>query len=308
MSWEQACACSKLKIRYNRRVHADVEKALEALRTGEPGALERALGQLQQTVFSFSMRLCGHREDAEDTMQNTLLKAAQHLQKFSSARALGVWLYKVAKNCCLMSRRRSKFAPREQLSLEALMPDRSELERLAAAGTPEKDFLRRESAERLRAAIAKLPPEHRLVLVLHDMEGLSDEEIAEVTGLKRGNVRVRLHRARLFVRNELAVAKRTARKLPAAAMKCKDLFARLSDYLDGEISDVYCDRIEQHLESCAPCQVFLESLRQTVEQVRRQPREQLDARRAAEARGRLAAAYRQALAELGLRAEAKSGL
>jgi RNA polymerase sigma-70 factor (ECF subfamily) len=290
-------------------MHKELEQALDAVRTGAPGAMEQALAQLQETVYSFSMRLCGHREDAEDTMQNTLLKAAQHLQKFQSARALGVWLYKVAKNCCLMSRRRSKFAPREQLSLEALMPDRAELERLAATGTPEKEFLRRESAERLRAAIAKLPPEHRLVLVLHDMEGLSDEEIAEVTGLKRGNVRVRLHRARLFVRNALAAAaKRAAKKRPAGEVRCKDLFARLSDYLDGEISDAYCDRIEQHLEHCAPCQVFLESLRQTVELVRSQPQSKLDARRAGAARARLLAQYRQALAGAGVQAAEETGV
>ena len=85
---------------------------------------------LQHTVFSFSMKVCGQRQDAEDTMQEVLVKSVPYLPKFDSPRALAVWLYKVAKNRCLMSRRRSKFAPkREDLSLEELMPDRQDLQR-----------------------------------------------------------------------------------------------------------------------------------------------------------------------------------
>jgi RNA polymerase sigma-70 factor (ECF subfamily) len=165
----------------------------------------RALALLQNTVFSFSMRVCGQREDAEDTMQEVLLKSVPHLPKFDSPQALVVWLYKVAKNRCLMSRRRSKFAPNPDLSLEELMPDRKELEQLGNAGSinPEAFAIRREEAGRLREAIQRLPPQYRIVLVLRDTEGLTDEEVAEITGLRSGTVRVRLHRARLFVRKEL---------------------------------------------------------------------------------------------------------
>ena len=109
----------------------EVEQAIATLQRGEPGAAEQALALLQDTVFSFSMKVCGQREDAEDTMQETLLQAMRKLPSFSSPKALAVWLYKVAKSRCLMSRRRSKFAPREHLSIEVLMPDRKQLERLA---------------------------------------------------------------------------------------------------------------------------------------------------------------------------------
>src|SRR5512146_2048711 len=101
----------------------EIEQAVALLQQKRPDALERALDLLQQTVFSFSMKVCGHREDAEDTMQDVLLKAVPYLPKFNSSKALVVWLYTVAKNRCLMSRRRSKFAPNETLSLEELMPD-----------------------------------------------------------------------------------------------------------------------------------------------------------------------------------------
>jgi len=183
----------------------EIEQAVHLLQRADDAALEEALALLQNTVFSFSMRVCGQREDAEDTMQEVLLKSVPHLPKFDSPKALLVWLYKVAKNRCLMNRRRSKFAPAQELSLDELMPDRKELERLTADGSinPEAFAIRSEEAGRLREAIQRLPTQYRTVLVLRDMEGLTDDEVAEITGLRSGTVRVRLHRARLFVRKEL---------------------------------------------------------------------------------------------------------
>src|ERR1700739_1435127 len=109
----------------------EIEQAVALLEKNDPRALEQAWELLQATVFSFSMKVCGQREDAEDTMQEVLVKAVPYLPKFDSPRALLVWLYKVAKNRCLMNRRKSKFAPRQDLSLEELMPDRRALSRLA---------------------------------------------------------------------------------------------------------------------------------------------------------------------------------
>jgi RNA polymerase sigma-70 factor (ECF subfamily) len=279
----------------------EVEQAIATLQRGEPGAAEKALALLQDTVFSFSMKVCGHREDAEDTMQETLLQAVRKLSSFTNPKALAVWLYKVAKSRCLMSRRKSKFAPKEHLSIEVLMPDRKELERLAAQqATPERSAMGRQSAERLQQAVLKLPPEYRLALVLHDMEELSAEEIAKVLRISEGNVRVRLHRARVFVRNELAgrASRRDAQRAgqPRRPLRCKKLFAELSGYLDEELDDSLCDEIEEHLEGCAPCQVFLASLERTVKQCRRHQTAKLDRERAAAIRNELMAQYQQALA------------
>ena len=74
-------------------MRADIEQAVALLRRGDQAALEQALGLLQNTVFSFSMRVCGQREDAEDTMQEVLLKSVPYLPKFDSPKALIVWLY-----------------------------------------------------------------------------------------------------------------------------------------------------------------------------------------------------------------------
>jgi RNA polymerase sigma-70 factor (ECF subfamily) len=287
-------------------VRTEVEKAIELLQQKDKPQMEEALALLQDTVFSFSMRVCGQREDAEDTMQDVLVKSLPFLPRFDSPKALVVWLYKVAKNRCLMSRRKSKFAPNHRLSLDELMPDRQELEQLSGEGSvnPEAFAIRSQEARRLREAIQKLPPQYRIVLVLRDMEGLTDEEVAEITGLRPGTVRVRLHRARLFVRKELmkqeqlrarkrtelgrARAKTTGQPRPA---RCKAMFAELSNYLDEQLDDSLCEELEKHLDGCKPCEAFLSSLEATIQQCRKAPAECPDGKKAASLRRKLLANY-----------------
>ena len=254
----------------------ELTKATELLHSGDTGAVERAIELLQGTVFSFSMKVCGHREDAEDTMQDVLLKALPYLSKIESPQALAVWLYKVARNRCWMSRRRSKFAPTETLALDDLLPDASELESLTSEAdkSPEANVLSAESAEQVQEAVLRIPPQYRLILVLHDMEELDTSEVAQVTGLKEGTVRVRLHRARLFLRKELSqkrrqvVKSRTYGRRAAKPVQCREMFAQLSEYLDGRASDVTCEHIQKHLAECPACMVFLADLERAVQRCR----------------------------------------
>jgi RNA polymerase sigma-70 factor (ECF subfamily) len=290
-------------------MRSEIEQAVQLLQSGDDAALEQALALLQNTVFSFSMRVCGQREDAEDTMQEVLLKSVPHLPKFDSPKALVVWLYKVAKNRCLMSRRRSKFSPNPDLSLEELMPDRKELEQMGTDGSinPEAFAIRGEEAGRLRNAIQQLAPQYRIVLVLRDMEGLTDEEVAEITGLRSGTVRVRLHRARLFVRKELMKGLKPRSRRAAVAsqassheqpsndqprpVRCKAMFAELSNYLDEQLDDSLCEELERHLDGCEPCKAFLASLKATVEHCRRSPSEGPDRQKAVRLRMKVLADY-----------------
>jgi len=291
--------CAKVK-----EMRREIEQAVALLTKKDEGAVEEALELLQGTVFSFSMKVCGRREDAEDTMQEVLVKSLPHLSKFDTPHALLVWLYRVAKNCCLMSRRRSKFAPKQDLSLDQLMPDRLELELLSKEGptTPESQAIRNQQARRLREAVQKLPPQYRIILVLRDMEGLTEEEVAEITGLRSGTVRVRLHRARLFVRKELAQAGQTAsnsrgrfaRSTVADSgpsvkrpVSCKALFAELSNYLDEKLDDSMCGKLERHLDGCEPCKAFLASLESAIGQLRHLPPESLNRARVAKLRREL---------------------
>ena len=145
-------------------------QATDLLRRNTPEAVDEAIGLLQNTVYSFSMKVCGHPEDAEDTMQEVLYRSLGHLAKIQDPQALAVWLYTVTRNRCWRMRRKGASAPKHIQSLDELMPDEAELGRLlqdAAAG-PEANLLHAEQHHMLpgpqRQARALVPhPGHRHV-------------------------------------------------------------------------------------------------------------------------------------------------
>lgn len=188
-------------------MNAQIEQALKSLQSGNRQDTERAIETLQGVVYGFGMKVCGSHEDAQDTAQETLVRLARQLREFPDARALSVWLYKVAKSQCLMSRRKSVFAPAQMLSLDELMPKEGDLSpagRNSAQFTPEDIALNNELRGRLEGAILALPKHYRLVLILRDMEQLDTREVAEVMGISEETTKMRLHRARVYVRNALA--------------------------------------------------------------------------------------------------------
>jgi len=283
----------------------EIQEAINLLRSRDPKGTDRVLELIQQTVFSFSMKVCGHREDAEDTSQEVLFKATEHLPKLVDPGGLTTWLYTVAKNSCLMRRRKSKSAPSEMLSLDELMPDREELERLGQTNaiSAEGSVLRAEEDDRVRQAVLRIPPQYRLILVLHDMEELPTEEVARITGLTENTIRVRLHRARLFVRKELGPARKPSKaRKPARKtigkdrpQSCREMFAALSDYLDEELDDSLCSELEKHMSGCAPCQAFVQDLRLTIREIKTYRSESLDRNAAAAIRRVVLQKYEAAL-------------
>src|SRR5450755_3981992 len=99
-------------------MRSDLERALQLIQSKESSSVEQALGLLQNTVYAFSMKVCGHPQDAEDTMQDVLVGSLPHLAKITDPKALAVWLYTVTRNRCWRSRRRSVHAPKQTLSLD----------------------------------------------------------------------------------------------------------------------------------------------------------------------------------------------
>ena len=188
-------------------MNAQIEEALNILKSGNHEDAERALETLQGVVYGFGMKVCGSHEDAQDTAQETLIRLARQLREFPDARALSVWLYKVAKTQCMMSRRKSKFAPTQMLSLDDMMPKEADVLLAGVKSgqlTPEDIALNQELRARLEKAILALPKHYRLVLILRDMEQLDTREVAEVMGITEKTAKMRLHRARVTVRNALA--------------------------------------------------------------------------------------------------------
>ena len=257
----------------------DLIRATELLRQTDPESISEALHLLQGTVYAFSMKVCGHPNDAEDTMQDVLVGSLPHLAKITDSKALAVWLYTVTRNRCWRSRRRSVHAPKQTLSLDELMPSGTELEALLsnASENPERQLLASEQNQLLHHAILSVPSEYRMVLVLHDLEDLDTEQVAKVLELQPGTVRVRLHRARLFVRKAMAEmvkapatpklsskpSRRKATKQRPA--QCKEIFANLSEYLDNRLSPASCEQMRGHIEACPACVAFIGDLRHAID-------------------------------------------
>lgn len=262
-------------------MRSDLNQAIALLKKADPASVQAALQLLQGTVFSFSMKVCGHREDAEDTMQDVLVSSLPHLAKINDPRALSVWLYTAARNRCWRNRKRHSY--RRSVALEDLMPNDAELARLlaSATATPEEQTLHQEDHQMVHAAVLELPPAYRMVLVLHDMEELDTDEVAAVLGLKPGTVRVRLHRARLLLRQEMDKKLRgrqrkahseNADTKPSAAGKrgpgCSEIFANLSEYMDGRLEPRTCDQMKTHIEACPACLAFIRDLKAAIDRSR----------------------------------------
>jgi RNA polymerase sigma-70 factor (ECF subfamily) len=190
--------------------HADADVDLLArIQKDDPGAFDQFVARYGDKLYGFSVRMCGEREDARDTVQETLFQAYRSLKDLKEPKALRSWLYRVASNACLMKRRKGKFEPQRELSLEELMPrdpDGASLEIPDGSQLPEDEVLREEARRRVREAIRSLPAHYRIVLVLRDMENLSTKEVSESLELPETTVKMRLHRARLGVRHYLEQA------------------------------------------------------------------------------------------------------
>jgi RNA polymerase sigma-70 factor, ECF subfamily len=191
-----------------------LEKEIEiqlarALMAGQPEAFDRFVEHFRARIFQYSWLMCGHREDAEEVAQETLLRVFENFSQLRQPERVRAWVLRIAKNFCLMKRRRSQFAPERELSLDEYMPalDRDgghvKLQIADWSSLPEDRMLQAELRRVLDQAVAGLPETYRSVMLLRDVEELSTEETAQVLDLSVDVVKTRLHRARLAIRQEL---------------------------------------------------------------------------------------------------------
>ncbi|MBI4873608.1 MAG: sigma-70 family RNA polymerase sigma factor [Acidobacteria bacterium] len=179
------------------------------LMAGKEDAFDRFVETFRSRLFQYSYLMCGHREDAEEVSQETLLKVFENFDQLREPERVKAWVFRIAKNACLMKRRKSVFAPAQELSLEQFLPASDEdggHRRLQIADwseLPDSQLLRGELREVLGRAIGELPEIYRAVLLLRDVEELSTEETATVLDVSLEVVKTRLHRARLAVRQKL---------------------------------------------------------------------------------------------------------
>jgi RNA polymerase sigma-70 factor (ECF subfamily) len=150
--------------------------------------------------------MCRDHSDAEDMVQDTFLNVFKYLKDFRYETKFKNWLYKVAASTCIKKRRKSKFAPERELSLDEFLPS-DEAEAVDHvpnwAQMPLDRLLNEELAGAVHQGILAIPRKYRMVIVLRDIEGFSTAETAQILNLSESNVKVRLHRARLYLREKL---------------------------------------------------------------------------------------------------------
>ena len=184
----------------------DYTLLIRAASAGDDAALNRLLMRAQDVAWRFSTSVCGHADDAEDAMQEALIKTYRYVGSLRAPEAFKPWLYRTVRNACLMGRRKRAGEPVRLRSLDEVLPgpdgpvhrevpdSRQSPEQLA-----DNAALRR----RLRKALAALPRPYRAVVFLREMEGLSTREVAKVLGISEDSVKTRLHRARIQLQGDL---------------------------------------------------------------------------------------------------------
>ncbi|MFZ5471108.1 MAG: RNA polymerase sigma factor [Myxococcota bacterium] len=181
--------------------HDDPEVISEAmlvsrLRRKDPTAFELLVRAHQDRVFDFCVRMLADREEAHDAVQDIFVNIHQNLERFRMDAKLSTWIFRISKNHCL---NRLKYLKRRGRGRSDEFGEVSEGVLNEAVGAPQKpDEALQAARERqlVQKAIARLDEDHRVLVALRDIEGLSYDEIMEITELPEGTVKSRLHRAR----------------------------------------------------------------------------------------------------------------
>jgi RNA polymerase sigma-70 factor (ECF subfamily) len=179
---------------------------VRAINSGRTDKFHDLVKRYEQKLYNFSLRMCRDHRDAEDMIQETFLNVFRYLKNFRYETKFKNWLYKVAASTCIKKRRKSKFAPDKELSLDEFHPgNETEVPDHVPdwALMPLDKLLNQELSSTINREILSLPKKYRLVIVLRDIEGFSTAETAQILSLSPSNVKVRLHRARLYLRDKL---------------------------------------------------------------------------------------------------------
>ena len=174
----------------------DAPRFVERLRAGDAKAFEELVATYQHRVFGVALRMLRNAAEAEEVAQEAFLRAHRALADFRGDAKLSTWLYAIVSRLCLTrlasgERRMARQGEETLMRLANTDPD------------PAAAVERSEVESALHRAIAELPEERRIVVVLRDLEGLSYEEIAQTLELELGTVRSRLHRARMDLKDKM---------------------------------------------------------------------------------------------------------
>jgi len=175
---------------------------IEKAKAGDKTAIKVLVDEYAPVIFRFSYTICRNQDKAEHATQETFLSILKKLNQFDNRSKFSTWLYTIVSNHCLMLARSEK--TRRHVSLDDEESSYPEIAVDHWEHNPEISVERSDLKTHLDEAIDKLAPEYKVIFVLRDIEGLSTEEVSNITNLSIPAVKSRLHRARAFLREELA--------------------------------------------------------------------------------------------------------
>jgi len=180
---------------------------LDGLRGGNPEAVEALFDRFHGKIYSLAMSILKNESDAEEAVQDVFMTVVQKAHTFKGNSALYSWIYRICVNTCLMRLRGKR--RHETVSIEEFMPVFTEEGMHASliddwSKEVERKALDKELGQVIRKSTESLSEKYRVVFVLSDVEGLSNEETAKILGLTVPAVKSRLHRARLYLREQLS--------------------------------------------------------------------------------------------------------
>jgi RNA polymerase sigma-70 factor (ECF subfamily) len=190
-----------------RRPDPDAE-LLDTLRRKDPDAPEQLIATFGDRVYRLAIRITGNEQDAEEVVQDALWTAARKIDMFKGESAFGSWLYRITANAAYQ-KLRSRHGKGHEVSWEDLLPSFDDcgghVDLISDWSTKaEEPAVQSELRSVLDSAIEALPPDYRTAFLMHDVEGLSNPEIAESLGISLPAVKSRVHRSRLFLRQRLS--------------------------------------------------------------------------------------------------------
>jgi len=180
--------------------------SLQALQAGDRAEFARMVDAYSGPIYRLALKMLGQDQDAEDVLQNTFLKALQHIDGFEGRSSLPTWLYRIAANEALMLLRKKR--PEIEMTDTEPEDDLSEYAPTQFVDwccLPEDETLSAEAKAQLDQAIQTLPETLRIVFLLRDIEGLSIQETSQALNLSETAVKTRLLRARLKLRERLSL-------------------------------------------------------------------------------------------------------
>lgn len=178
---------------------------VERVKKGDSEAFQELVSRYENKVYRLAIKLTRNETLAEEVLQEVFLRIYEKLDTFRGESALSSWIYRIAANACFAKLNLEK--RHQHADLEETMPQAEQAlheQQEPSPDAPDRSLLSSEALDVISGAIERLPEDFRVVLVLRDVEGLANEEVARILDLSVPAVKSRLHRARLLLRKRLA--------------------------------------------------------------------------------------------------------